>query len=152
MPLRTPRFLLPLLAFFVLGACSSEGYGPFEPLSGGTALPVSLATTITVAAGSAPRLQISGLRGEALVVWDVESAPCLLAAASALRSGNVIEVHIRRSGDPAALCAPGSAAYHYEARVQVAASGAYEVRLVDDLLGQPPRSVGRLLVAVLPLL
>ncbi len=150
MLLRAPRFLVALVAVAVLCACSSESNGPFAPLSGGSSLPVSLDVTTNTAAGRPPRLQITGLPGEALVVWDVESGPCLLSTASALQSGNVIEVRIRRSGDPAALCTAVQLAYHYEARVLVPAPGGYEIRLVDDWPDQPPRAVGRMLVAVLP--
>lgn len=132
----------------LLAACSGSS-GPFEPLPGGMALPVSLATTFDAAPSSDPsRLKITATAGGARVQWDVASAPCLVAEASALRSGSVIEVRIHRSANSLALCVATTVQYHYEAIVAVPAPGHYEIRLVDDLLGQPLRPIGRGAVAV----
>jgi len=64
-----------------------------------------------------------------------------------LRSGAVVEIRIHRSGDPLALCVAMAVTYRYVAHVPLA-PGAYEVRLVDDLLGQQLRPVGRSMVTV----
>lgn len=147
MLLRTARLIATLAVAVVLGSCSGDG-NPFEPLPGGLSLPVSLTTTYDVDAGAVERLDIVPVAGAAELTWSLVSAPCLMADASALRSGNVIEVRIHRSGNPLALCVDRPESYRYVARVQVPAPGAYEIRLYDDLLGQPLRPVGRASVRV----
>lgn len=149
MPRRISRLSVLLAA--VLSSCGGDG-NPFQPLHSGTSLPVTLETTIDQPSGTLPRFEITAISGGARLQWDVVSAPCLLSEASALQSGPVIEVRIHRSGNPLALCAATVVAYHYVARVLVPAPGHYEVRLVEDLLGQPLRPVGRGTVAVAPAL
>ena len=144
---RTARRVTLLAAAALLAGCGSGG--PFEPLSAGTALPVSLTTTVDAAPSTDPlRVRFTAIAGGVKVQWDVASTACLLAEASALRSGPVIEVRIHRSGNPLVGCVASIVEYHYEAIVAVPAPGRYEVRLVDDLLGQPLRPIGRGAVAV----
>lgn len=142
------RLLGSLAVAALLSSCAGDG-NPFEPLPGGLALPVTLETTVE-AGSTLPRLSIAATPGGALLEWDVASAPCLMADASALYSGSVIEVRIHRSGNPLADCVAGTVTYHYLARVMAPAPGPYEVRLVDDVLGQPLRPVGRANVTVTP--
>jgi hypothetical protein len=143
---RLTRLLGALAAVATL--CSCEATSAVDPLTGGMHLPVTLATSISAPSGAAPHLQFSGGNGAVEVVWDVESPPCLLAEASALQAGPVIEIRIHRSGDPLALCIEGNVAYHYVARTPAIVPGRYDVRLVDESLGQKPRSVGRSVVLV----
>ncbi|HEX6598235.1 MAG TPA: hypothetical protein VF034_02865 [Gemmatimonadaceae bacterium] len=138
--------LATLLAAAVLCSCSDGP--PLSPLTEGLALPVTLETTVDPASSSPPRLQISPIPGGAKVEWQVSSAPCLDADASALQSGALIEVRIHRSANPLALCVAGTVTYSYVARVSAPAPGHYEVRVIDDMLGQPMRLVGRGTVAV----
>jgi hypothetical protein len=145
---RFTRILGLLAAAALLSSC--EATGAVGPLTSGTSLPVTLATSVAAPSGAAPRLQFVGKNGALEVVWDVESSPCLLAEASSLRVGPVIEIRLHRSGNPLALCIEGSVAYHYVARIEAVIPGRYDVRLVDELLGQEPRSVGRSLVQVQP--
>ena len=148
MPPRTTRRLASLAVAVLLAACNGSG-GPFEPMSGGITLPVTLATTFNGMPVTDPsRLRITGVAGGAQVQWDVVSPACLIAEASARHVGSVIEVRIHRSGNPLASCVAAMVAYHYEANVIVPAPGGYEVRVVDDLLGQPLRPIGRAAVAV----
>jgi hypothetical protein len=146
--LRFTRIPGSLAALALLVAC--EATGAVAPLTGGTPLPVKLATSVSAPSGAAPRLQFVGSDGSIEVVWDVESPPCLLAEASALRVGPVVEIRIHRSADPLALCIEGNVAYHYVARTLAVVPGRYDVRLVDETLGQEPRSVGRSLLLVQP--
>ena len=141
------RRLLPLAVAAVLSSCAGDG-NPFEPLPGGLSLPVTLETTVDAPSGALPRFAVVTIAGGAQVEWDVASAPCLVAEASALLAGSVIEVRIHRSGNPLADCVAGTVAYHYVARVMAPAPGLYEVRLVDDMPGQPMRPVGRATVTV----
>lgn len=143
------RLLASLAVVAVLSSCAGDG-SPFEPLRGGMALPVTLETTMEPGS-TLPRFSVASIPGGAQVEWDVASSPCLMAEASALQAGFVIEVRIHRSGNPLADCVPGTVTYHYMARVMAPAPGQYEVRLVDDMLGQPPRPVGRATVAVQPI-
>ena len=138
-----------LLATALLCACAGEGT-PFEPLSGGLSVPVTLETTFGGPTDMLPRLEITAVGGAAKIEWDVASPPCLDAEASALLAGQVIEVRIHRSADALALCVAGTVAYHYVARVAVPGPGAFEIRLVDDLLGPPLRPIGRATVSLLP--
>jgi hypothetical protein len=128
--------------------CSCEATSAVDPLTGGTHLPVTLETSFSAPSGAAPHLQFNGGHGVIEVVWDVESAPCLLVEASALQAGPVIEIRLHRSGNPLALCTDDNVAYHYVARTQAIVPGRYDVRLVDEILGQKPRSVGRSVVLV----
>ena len=143
------RLLASLAVAAALSSCAGDG-SPFEPLRGGLALPVALETTAEPGS-TLPRFSVASIPGGAQVEWDVASPPCLMAEASALQAGSVIEVRIHRSGNPLADCVPGTVTYHYMARVMAPAPGQYEVRLVDDMLGQPPRPVGRATVAVQPI-
>ena len=143
------RLLASLAVVAVLSSCAGDG-SPFEPLRGGMALPVTLETTMEPGS-TLPRFSVASIPGGAQVEWDVASSPCLMAEASALQAGFVIEVRIHRSGNPLADCVPGTVTYRYMARVMAPAPGQYEVRLVDDMLGQPPRPVGRATVAVQPI-
>jgi hypothetical protein len=141
-----------LLATFAVGAvmsACSDGHGPFEPISSGLEIPVTLGTLIDLPPGPAPGLEFDTAPGQVTVTWNLTSAPCLVASANALQSGAVVEIRIHRSGDPRALCVDQPAQYHYVSRVLLA-PGAYEVRLVDDALGQPLRPVGRSTVRVTP--
>lgn len=149
MPHRVVTFAS-LLALTILASCGGDG-SPFEPLAGGLSLPVSLTTTTDQASRGGERLDVVAVPGGAQLTWDVVSAPCLDAAASAIQSGNVVEVRVHRSGNPLALCVAMQVNYRYVARVEIAGQGRYEVRLVDDLLGQPMRPVGRASVAVPPI-
>jgi hypothetical protein len=146
--LRSTRLYATLAVGVVLLACSGD-HGPFDPLSGGLEIPVRLETLVDLPPGPPPGLDFAATPGELLVMWDVTSAPCLVATASALQSGSVVEVRIHRSGNSLALCVDQPASYSYVAHVPLA-PGAYEVRLVDDLLGQPLRPVGRSTVEVTP--
>jgi len=146
---RTARLFASLAAVAVLSACRGDG-NPFEPLPGGLPLPVTLATTVDQASGIAERLDVVATVGGAELTWELVSGPCLQATATALQSGQVIEVRVHRSGNPLANCVAVPATYQYVARVQIPAPGRYEVRLVDDLLGQPLRPVGRATVSVQP--
>lgn len=141
------RLLASFAVVVVLASCAGDGT-PFEPLPGGLALPVTLETTVEASSGVMPRFAVVTIAGGAQVEWDVASASCLMAEASALQAGSVIEVRIHRSGNPLADCVAGTVAYHYVARLMAPAPGQYEVRLVDDMLGQPPRPVGRATVTV----
>jgi len=147
MLLRTVRLAASFVAVVLLSACHGDG-SPFEPLRDGTALPVTLTTTSVPSSPGPEQMTVAAIPGAMDVTWDVVSAPCLLASASALQSGQVIEVQIHRSGDPLALCAAGQVRYHYVARVVIPGPGSYEVRLVDDMLGQSPRAVGRRTVSI----
>lgn len=111
-------------------------------------MPVTLETSVSVASGAAPHLRFVGSNGVVEVMWDVEGPPCLLAEASALQAGPVIEIRIHRSGNPLAQCVAGNVAYHYVARTLAIKPGRYDVRLVDEPLGQQQRSVGRSVVLV----
>lgn len=82
------------------------------------------------------------------VIWDVESAPCLIAEASGVLAESVIEIQIHRAGDPLGDCASVRVAYHYVARTQAVAPGRYDVRVIDATLGLSPREVGRRSVVV----
>ena len=138
------------LPFIVaLSACGSDGPTAVEPLPGATAVSVTLSETIPISTEGLPRLQFTGLAGAAELMWEVESPPCLLAEASAERAGSIVAIHISRSGNPLANCSPDPEGYRYVARVAGLAPGRYEVRLIDNLLGQPPREVGRGSVMVL---
>ncbi|HEX5972567.1 MAG TPA: hypothetical protein VFY85_11610 [Gemmatimonadaceae bacterium] len=141
------RLLASLAVVVVLASCAGDG-NLFEPLPGGLALPVTLETTVEASSGVLPRFAVVTIAGGAQVEWDVASAACLMAEASALQAGSVIEVRIHRSSNPLADCVAGTVAYHYVARLMAPAPGQYEVRLVDDMLGQPPRPVGRATVTV----
>jgi len=141
------RHLASLAVVAILSSCAGDG-NPFEPLPGGLAVPVTLETTVEPAGSTVPRFAVVTIAGGAQVEWDVTSGPCLKSEASALQSGLVIEVRIHRSGDPLADCVAGAVTYHYVARVMAPAPGQYEVRLVDDMLGQPLRPVGRATVMV----
>jgi hypothetical protein len=81
-------------------------------------------------------------------VWEVESASCLIASASAARAGTVIEIKLARGGNPLAICVAARAGYRYVARVAGLEQGRYEVRIVDALAGQPAYEVGRRSVVV----
>jgi hypothetical protein len=146
--LRRTAGLTSLLAFAAVVSCGGES-SPFEPLPGGLALPATLTTTIGQVQG-AERLSVAPAPGGAEVTWDLPSAPCLDASVSALQAGNVVEVRVHRSANPLALCVAMQVSYHHVVRVLIPAPGRYEVRLVDDMLGQPPRPVGRARVAVQP--
>lgn len=146
MPRRLLR-LTSLVAFTVLASCGGDG-SPFEPLSGGLSLPVTLTTTTDQSSGGGERLDVVAIPGGAQLTWDLVSAPCLDATASALQSGNVVEVRVHRSANPLALCVAIPVHYRHVARVQIPGAGHYEVRLIDDMLGQPPRPVGRATVTV----
>lgn len=139
-----------LAAFFVastlVSACH-DGASAFDPLGSGLEVPVALETSTSMASGSVSRLEITGSASGAVATWDVTSGPCLLATASALKSGDVVEVRIHRSGDPLALCVNEPVSYHFVARVTLT-PGRYEVRVVDDMLGQSLRPVGRRSVVV----
>ena len=128
MPLRAARLLTPLAIVLALSSCRGDG-NPFEPLQGGLSLSVTLTTTEGGSAGSPEQLDIAPAAGGAELSWTVTSSPCLMADASALQAGNVIEVRIHRSGNPLALCAAVMVSYHYVANVQIPAPGRYEVRL-----------------------
>lgn len=138
-----------LLALSILAACGGDG-SPFEPLSGGLAIPVTLTTATDQASGSGEHLEVVAIPGGAQLTWDLVSAPCLDATATALQSGSVVEVRVHRSANPLALCVAIPVHYRHVARVQVPAPGHYDVRLVDEMLGQPPRPVGRATVTVPP--
>jgi hypothetical protein len=144
--LRFTRLFGSLAAAVLLSSC--EATGAVEPISGGMQLAVTLETSVSAPSGAAPHLQFVGSNGVVEVVWDVEGPPCLLAEASALQAGPVIQIRIHRSGDPLAQCVAGNVAYHYVARTLEINPGRYDVRLVDETLGQKPRSVGRSLVLV----
>ena len=141
------RPLASLAVAVALSSCAGDGT-PFSPLPGGLTLPVTLETTVSAPSGVLPRFAVATITGGAQVEWDVASAPCLTADATALYSGAVIEVRIHRSSDPLADCIAGTVAYHYVARVMAPAPGQYQVRLVDDMFGQPLRPVGRATVNV----
>jgi len=147
MLLRTVRLAASFAVVALFSACHGDD-SPFEPLPGGLALPVTLTTTSVVSAQGPEQMTVAAVPGAVDVTWDLVSGPCLLASANALQSGQVIEVRVHRSGDPLALCAAVQVRYHYVARVVIPGPGSYEVRLVDDLLGQPPRPVGRRTVSV----
>jgi hypothetical protein len=137
-----------LLTLAVVASCGGDG-SPFAPLPGGIALPVTL-TTATDQSSSGERLDVVAVPGGAELTWDLVSSPCLDATATALQSGNVVEVRVHRSANPLAQCVAMQVSYRYVARVQMPAPGQYDVRLVDDMLGQPLRPVGRGSVAVPP--
>jgi len=138
--------LAALLAAATLCSCSDSP--SLSPLPGGLAVPVTLETAVNSASSAPPRLQISPTPGGAKVEWDVSSAPCLDAEASALQSGALIEIRIHRSANALALCVAGTVTYSYTARVLAPAPGRYEVRVIDDMFGQPMRLVGRGTVTV----
>ena len=138
-----------LLTFAAVASCSGDG-SPFEPLPGGIALPVALTTATDQSSGGGERLDVVAVPGGAELTWDLVSSPCLDATATALQSGNVVEVRVHRSANPLALCVAMQVSYRYVARVQMPVPGQYDVRLVDDMLGQPLRPVGRASVAVPP--
>jgi hypothetical protein len=148
MPLRTGRLLASLVIALVLSSCRGDG-NPLEPLQGGLSLPVTLSTAAGGNAGSPEQLDIAPVSGGAEVSWTITSSPCLIADATALQAGRVIEVRIHRSGNPLALCTMDAVSYHYVAQVQIPESGRYEIRLFDDLLGQPMRPVGQRTISVL---
>jgi len=149
--LRRIRSFASLLTVTLLVSCGGDG-SPFEPLPGGLSLPVTLTTTSDVASGGTERLDVVAVPGGAQLTWDLTSSPCLDATASALQAGNVVEVRVHRSANPLALCVAMQVSYRHVLRVQIPGAGRYEVRLVDDMLGQSPRPVGRATVAVQPIL
>ena len=147
MLLRTIRLAASFAAVALLGACHGDG-SPFEPLRDGVALPATLTTTSIPGSQGPEQMAVTAMPGALDVTWDLVSAPCLIASVSALQSGPVVEVRVHRSGEPLALCAAVQVHYRYVARVMIPGPGSYEVRLVDDMLGQPPRPVGRRSVSV----
>jgi hypothetical protein len=140
--MRLATRLSSLLVALVLVSACSDGRGLFEPLGYGLHVPVTLDAHADVSSGNVARLEITGGPAGAVATWDVTSGPCLDADASALQSGDVVEIRIHRSANALALCVNEPVTYHYVARVTLP-PGRYEVRLVDDLLGQALRPIGR---------
>lgn len=147
--LRSRRLFATIAAGLLLSACSSDGHGLFDPLGGGLAIPVTLETSTSAASGDASRVVFATAPGAATATWDVSSSPCLDATATAIKSGAVVEIRIHRSANPLALCVAMAVSYHYVAHVPLA-PGVYELRLVDDMLGQQLRPVGRTTISVKP--
>jgi hypothetical protein len=149
-----PRFArLPaaLIALALLCACDNKVAELFQPLTDGTSLPVSLETTTQPITTPLPHFKVGGIPGGATIEWDDLSQGCLTASATALQSGNIVEVRLHRSGDPSANCAPGTViVYRYAMQVDIPVPGQYEVRLVDEKLGQAPKPIGRATVTVGP--
>lgn len=145
--LRSSRLFAAVAVGVLLSACSGSDHGPFEPLPGGATIPVTLETTASPAGASVSQVAFATASGGVTATWDVTSGPCLVATATALQSGAVVEIRIHRSGDPSALCVAMAVTYRYVAHVPLV-PGAYEIRLVDDMLGQQLRPVGRSMITV----
>ena len=140
------RPLTRLLPFVLLGM-GGCGYSSVEPVGGATST-VTLAVSYLPSSDGLPTLTFRGAPGAIEVVWDVQTGPCLLASAQQERSGTVMTLTLKRAGDPLALCVATLSNVRYHVRAPAAPRRAYLVRLVDDLLGQPPREVGRSWVTV----
>ena len=146
---RFNRLFAAAVAGVLMSACSSDGHGLFDPLGGGLEVPVTLETSTSTASNGASRVVFTTAPGVVTATWDVTSSPCLDATATAIQSGAVVEIRIHRSANPLALCVAMAVTYRYVAHVPLA-PGAYEVRLVDDMLGQQLRPVGRSTIVVTP--
>lgn len=142
-----------VLGSFVAGAllCSctaASDIAAFEPLAGGAPVAVSLLSSTGLPLSGLPRLNISATAAEVNVIWEVESASCVIAHASAARGGNVVEIQLHRGGDPVASCVAARVGYRYVARVAGLEQGRYEVRLVDVFADLPAHEIGRRSVVV----
>ena len=150
--LRFARLTAALVAAAVVCACGDNKVAAlFSPLTDGTSLPVSLETTTQPISTPLPHFTVGGIPGGATIEWDDQSHGCLTATATALQSGSIVEVRLHRSGDPAANCPAGTiVVYRYAMQLDIPVPGQYDVRLVDEKLGQAPKPVGRATVTVAP--
>ena len=95
---------LGLSAVVLVCACDAKVSTVVEPLENATPLTVSLQTAYP-SPPVKPSLSVLAAPSAILVSWELMSAPCLIATASAAQSGSVVEIQIQRSGDPLANCA-----------------------------------------------
>ena len=141
--------VLSILVVAALACHSSAATEPgVVPLSGGTPIPVSIVGTESVSMSVVPSLMVTAQAGSVDVVWGVASSGCLIVEASADRVGEVLQVHVSRSSDPRANCAPGSFGVRYLVRATDVPPGRYELRVLDEISGMPVREAGRVQMVV----
>ena len=150
MRLLQARELFRIIAGVLLSSCADSVAAPVEPLAGATPVAVSLVGTGGISLFGLPRFQVSGLSEAVQVTWEVEDGPCLLFEASAKRAGSVVQIEIRRSGNPLANCANVRVAHRYVARVDGLSPGPFEIRLTDRWPERSSTLMGRRTVVVLP--
>lgn len=141
---------LRLLALTVGVVGCGDATGPLTPLANAQPLAVSFTTNAGVSTVGAPSATVDAVRGGVSVKLHVVGACAMDASVVAGYAGSQVEVWVTRTANALADCAPAQVGYEYDVTATGLGAGSYDVRVVDQLGGQPARLVGRATVTVQP--